>query len=581
MANLFFSIVAFSCDSFQAHGLSAGGDDDRPIGPSGHDGYDGFGSGSYINYDETFFNRRHLTEGGVSFGYMGAKVDGTCVSWDDFRGNDGRDAYLKGGLAVGVLGTLLGWCYFIVVVVIASCSVLTRKFLTTLGAVMGPLMTALTGCLYLGLSATECREREISCTSQGKGHLIAPACVCWVAASVFIWYIQPREGSDNMERSDQSIPMEERIAEKIGRRGNSRILICALFVTWIFWNVAIFDCSSVRAFREDEDYKDGYDFGLFRQADYDKNGDRYACIAYHPDMPKNTALNYGRAFGAFGFIFHTLALFLALSMELCLSSHVEVAWKSVRGLIAASTICSPLIFIALANEDCADDNGLQCRPGPGGIIGICNIFFMIAVMGLSLITKAPLNTLFVRRISEQDEEAGEAAEAPKEGKMDEASGTQSEVSHVSTPITAKSTPTKLVRLQPSNSTSSSRAPKMPSNPPRDLTPLNKEKSVEKTFEVQYKNFKGAMGLLDAGVIFQETSGTDAIRYRIPWGNVRKAILNKSHTKLKIIGTPEVCDGVAGESSVFLLAYPERAIQLRDGILQQNRGWFGLVVTGEA
>jgi len=122
---------------------------------------------------------------------------------------------------------------------------------------------------------------------------------------------------------------------------------------------------------------------------------------------------------------------------------------------------------------------------------------------------------------------------------------------------------------------------MPSNPPRDLTPLNKEKSVEKTFEVQYKNFKGAMGLLDAGVIFQETSGTDAIRYRIPWGNVRKAILNKSHTKLKIIGTPEVCDGVAGESSVFLLAYPERAIQLRDGILQQNRGWFGLVVTGEA
>ena len=629
LAHLFFHLVAFSCDSFQGDRLFSFLQDDDWTGTPISDGYEGPGSGQYINY------RRHLAKGnkakanGLSYGYLGVKSDGSCTSWD----SDTKDGSLKAGMAIGVLGSLLGWLFIAVVVLFAVLDLKDNKpdaptrswfnnsnTVMTLGSVMGPLMAILSGCLYVALSFSECRDPEVRCYPTAKGHLIGPTCALWLVASICLYYIlrghntkdsgghndHPEnnnnendnvDGSDSASRTSQSPQtMEERIVERTGisvlRRVSSRRLLGAsLFVTWIFWNVCVFDCSAMRALEQNQDYKDGLDFGLFSRADYDKDGDRYACIAYPPDMPIDVALNAGRAFGVFGFIFHTLASLLALSLELCVSWHNELAWNTVRGLLVASTVCSLFVFVALANEDCTDDNGLHCAPGPSGIVGIFNILFLVGVVGLSFITPAPKETFFVvkrrHKLAVKADAAEEGPESlPRKGDfVEEASSGSTHLEEMpigNGEIIVKRPPKDAIVKETKNRTqleelpsliATKKAQQVPPAPPVATT-VNQKHGVQ-TYEVQYRKYKGVMSLQSTGVVFQETPGTDvdvecasAVRYQIHWYKVRRVVLNTSHTKLRIEGTAEVChinDGVPEQFAAFLIVDRERAEELRDDI----------------
>lgn len=628
LAHLWFHLVAFSCDSFQADRLFPFLADDDWNGPPITDGYTGPGSGQYINY-------RHLAKGnkananggdGVSYGYLGVNMDGSCTSWD----SNIKDGSLKAGLAIGVLGSLLGWLFLAGVVLIAVLEWKdkpdspTRSWFNnnnntvmTLGSVMGLLMAILSGCLYAALSFSECRDPDVRCYPTAKGHLIGPTCALWLVASICLCYILGRHNShpendndndnnnnDNVDNSDsasrqsQSRPtMGDRILERTGmsvpRKATSRKLLGALlFVTWIFWNICVFDCSTMRAFKQNQDYKDGFDFGLFSQADYDKDGDRYACIAYPPDMPIDAALNAGRTFGVFGYIFHTLALCMVLLLELCVSWHIELAWNTVRGLLVASMVCSLFVFVALAKEDCTDDNGIRCAPGPGGIVGIFNILFLVGATGLSVITPAPKETLFVvkrrHKPAEQGDDSGEIAEGPprKGHFVEEASSGSTHLEEMpigNGEIVVERPPKKEIMKETRSGIHPEGMPvgKLPSLvATKEASSLTAAATVDqkpggRKYKAQYGKYKGVMSLQSVGVFFQETPGTDVdeecasvVRYQIRWCNVRRVVLNKSHTKLRIDGTAENChinDGVPEQFAAFLLTDFERAEELRDGI----------------
>ena len=99
-----------------------------------------------------------------------------------------------------------------------------------------------------------------------------------------------------------------------------------------------------------------------------------------------------RAFGIMGFMFHTVALFLVVLLEFFMIWRKGILWNVVRGLTIASGVCSILVFSAFAG-DC-DQNGIKCVPGPSGIIGIFNIFVLIAAVTVCFLTSAPVHPIY-------------------------------------------------------------------------------------------------------------------------------------------------------------------------------------------
>ena len=627
LAHIFFHIVAFSCDSFQADALLELEDDDW-TGTPVSDGYTGPGSGQYINYRHRHHRyRRQLGRGddntGVAFGYLGAKVSSgsSCTSWGEIENS--KDGSLKAGLAIGVLGSLLGWLYLIVVMVVmvldkssnefpVRLKFLNMKILMKLGVVMGPLMAILSGCLYLALSIADCEDADVHCVPTGKGHLIVPTCVFWLLASAGMFsalvVVHPKDQDDNQESetsednhhvnetdtatshpSQPSPSMEERIAGRIRTsvlqtEKSRRMLIALMFFTWIFWCICVFDCSFMRAVGQNQGYSDGFDFGLFSQAEYNSDGDRYGCVAYSPGMRKDVALNAARAFGVFGFIFHTVALLLALLLELCLSRQTEFIWNTMRGLMIAAMLCSLLVFVALANENCTDENGLNCAPGPGGIVGIFNILMLGVLTGALFITPAPKETLFVvkrrQKSAEPCNESGDKAEGPPriENDLEEAAG---ETAHLEKTRPKKGemgdsdreTSSGISLGELSFVTASERDQDQPLPKAVATAGATKEpKSDAKKYEARYRNFLGTISLQNDGVFFHELPGTkfngksaSLIRYQISWSNIRRVVLNTAHTKLRIDGTAEVCDAVPEQFGAFLLLKSAQAEELRDSI----------------
>jgi hypothetical protein len=200
-------------------------------------------------------------------------------------------------------------------------------------------------------------------------------------------------------------------------------------LTWIFWNVAVFHCTFVNLGFEIIDYKQP--LGLFNEPRLedpdDPSSSIYTCMAYRPEFKDefDGALNAARFFGAFGYIVHTLAFFIAIVVMLCLRHDcVPLIWMIVRVLVIVSLVCSLLIFSAFGTEMCAD-SGTKCSPGGAGIAAIFNIFFIIAVLVFSWLVHAPDRPLlFVRLWQEGDGNAVQTTTAQKDEDSTRADPTQ-------------------------------------------------------------------------------------------------------------------------------------------------------------
>lgn len=201
------------------------------------------------------------------------------------------------------------------------------------------------------------------------------------------------------------------IADSTLTLANSRcsdryIFLGVLFVTWVFWNVAVFHCSFLSIGPKSIDYKDRDSFGIFNAPVYD--GSRiYACVRYNPNTFKDmdAAENSARFFGAFGYIMHTLAFFMAVLVELFVYQKVQLIWTVVRILLIISFICSVLIFSMFGTDGCKNaESNMKCVPGSAGIVAIFNLCLMIGALAMSWFVYAPEHPFFyVRRWQQSDE----------------------------------------------------------------------------------------------------------------------------------------------------------------------------------
>jgi len=161
-------------------------------------------------------------------------------------------------------------------------------------------------------------------------------------------------------------------------------------------------CTFVRVYPSYGDYNDGLDVGFFSRGAYDGDN-RYSCDAIPPGDDVGAALKGGRAFGILGWMAHTLALFMVVAIEGCVTWRKQLIWNICRGLVISSAVCSVLIFSVFADEDCTEGETIECAPGPSGIIAVINITILMTASVVSYLTDVPNQPfLYVRRWMEGD-----------------------------------------------------------------------------------------------------------------------------------------------------------------------------------
>lgn len=190
--------------------------------------------------------------------------------------------------------------------------------------------------------------------------------------------------SDNNEDINQS---RLDLGMNVGRK--RCFFVGLMFLTWIFWNIALFHCTFIRFFSNNVD-DPGHFYGIFREPRY--SFDRlYTCVRFLREI--NGARYASRAFGVLGYMCHTLALIILFFLEGCLVTvRKDLLWKIVQRLTIGSALFSVLIFVMFGWEFCRDPF-ISCVPGPTGILAIFNIFGLFAAVVLSCLINAPRHPL--------------------------------------------------------------------------------------------------------------------------------------------------------------------------------------------
>ena len=325
----------------------------------------------------------------------------------------------KASRAFGVIGYLCHTFALLFVMMVEIGIIAAKaKLLWLITRILIPISLLSSLCIFSIFGSDYCQDDSFdSCDLSSTGvaaivniiFIIATICLSWIVGvpenpilMIRLWRL-----SDN-----KSFETEVETLETENDNTSQRCISTSAFrytylgliaLTWIFWNIAIFHCSFLALGWKSTAYGDREVLGLFNKAlreDYFE-GKIFSCSAYtYGERIEyfDAAFKSGRFWGALGYLLHTVAFLVVLSVESVVYLRKAILWRVARVCLGISFLSSILIFSAYGTESCMssedDDSEMTCVPYAAGIIAIWNIVLLLALMVVSFFISVPVNPIF-------------------------------------------------------------------------------------------------------------------------------------------------------------------------------------------